>query len=99
MTIYAGKSCPMKQALERHSSVINKAPTRIHSDDEAADDEHLKRLRRLAQGHQQRSCYCKAVVDEQRSSSAWRKTMRKRNLKERSFGTQLTTMKSKHEPE
>lgn len=74
----------MKQALEHHSynisSVINETPTRVHSDDEAADDEHLKRLGRLSQGHQQRSYHCKAVIDKQGSSSVGGKIMWKRGV-------------------
>lgn len=67
-------SCWMKQALERHfcniSGVINETPTGVDADDEAADDEHLKRAGRLPQGHEQSSDDRKAVVHEQRSSPA-----------------------------
>lgn len=57
------------------SSVINETPTGVNADDEAADDEHLKRAGRLTQGHEQSSDYCKAVVHKQRSSSAGSKKM------------------------
>lgn len=69
----------MKQALEHHfcniSNVINETPTGVNSDDEAADDEHLKRAGRLTQGHEQSSDDCKAVIHKQRSSSAGSKKM------------------------
>lgn len=58
------------------SGVMNKTLTRVQADYEAADDEHLKRARRLTQGHQQSGDYCEAVVDQQGSSSARRKTTR-----------------------
>lgn len=91
----------MKQALELHfydmSSVMNETPTGVHSDYKAADDEHLKRVGRLTQGHQQSSSYCKAVIDKQGSSPAGRKTMWKRNLRETVLALSLTTIKDKNE--
>lgn len=76
---YLNRNELLNEALEHHfcniSSVINETPTGVHSDDEAADDEHLKRLGRLPQGHQQSSHYCKAVVGKQGSSSAGSKEM------------------------
>lgn len=84
-----------KRALGRPyyniSSLTNETLTRVHSDYEAANDEHLKRLRRLPQGHQQCGYYCKTVIDQQGSSSVGMKTIWKRNsLVRDNFGTDLT---------
>lgn len=44
------------------SSLTDETLTRVHANDEATDDEHLKGLCHLTQGQQQSSYYSKAII-------------------------------------